>query len=133
MARSPFRLEPELLEFGFDGFGPDFVAFFVKVEEVGHDLLALQLEAGGPVDLAADGEDLAGEEPPHEPDGVGALVVAGDGHVDVLGGRVHVGEGDDRDVGVGALGDGLVISAGIGYQQQTGLAEGGLDLVSKCT
>ena len=69
---------------------------------------------------------LPGEEPPHEPDGVLPLVVAGDGDVDVARGRVHVGEGDHRDVGVGALGDGLVVGAGVGHHQETRLAEGGL-------
>ena len=55
-----------------------------------------------------------------------SLVVTGDGDVDVARGRVHVGEGDHRDVGVGALGDGLVVGAGVGHHQQTRLAEGGL-------
>ena len=43
-------------------------------------------------------------------DAVGALVVAGDGDVDELGGGVNVAEGDDGDVGVTALGDGLVVA-----------------------
>ena len=52
------------------------------------------------------------KEPPHEADGVRALVVAGHGHVDELGGRVHVAEGDDGDVRVGGLGDGLLVGPG---------------------
>ena len=38
-----------------------------------------------------------------------ALVVAGDGDVDELGGRVNVAEGDDGDVGVTPLSHGLVV------------------------
>ena len=64
-------------------------------------------------------------------DAVGALVVAGDGDVDELGGRVNVAEGDDGDVGVAALSDGLVIGPGVADDQQPGLAEGGLDLIGE--
>ena len=60
-----------------------------------------------------------------------ALVVAGDGDIDELGGRVDIAEGDDGDVSVASLGDGLVISPGVRDNQQTGLAEGGLDLISE--
>ena len=55
---------------------------------------------------------LTGQEPPHKTDGVAGLVVAGDGDVDVLGGRVDVAESDHGDVGVRALGDGLMIGSG---------------------
>ena len=52
-------------------------------EEIGHDI---------PGQLPADGspqpEHLPGQEPEHEADGVGALVVAGDGNIDVLRGAV---------------------------------------------
>ena len=57
-----------------------------------------------------------------------ALVVAGDGDVDVARGRVHVGEGDHRDVGVRALGHRLVVGARVGHDEQAGLAEGGLQV-----
>ncbi len=49
------------------------------------------------------------------------------------GGRVDVAESNDRDVGVRALGDGLVIGPGVGDDQETGLTEGRLDLVSEGT
>ena len=52
-------------------------------------------------------------------------------HVDKLGGGVNVAEGNDGDVGVASLGDGLVVGPGIGDDQEAGLAEGGLDLVSE--
>ena len=38
-----------------------------------------------------------------------ALVVAGDGDVDELGGGVNVAEGDDGNVGVAPLSHGLVV------------------------
>ena len=62
---------------------------------------------------------------------MGALVVAGDGDVDELGGRVNVAEGDDGDVGVAALSDGLMVGPGVADHQQTGLAESGLDLIGE--
>ena len=62
---------------------------------------------------------------------MGGLVVAGDGDVDELGGRVNVAERNDGDVGVASLGDGLMVGPGVGDDQQTRLAEGGLDLISE--
>ena len=62
---------------------------------------------------------------------MGRLVVAGDGDVDELGGGVNVAEGNDGDVGVASLGDGLMVGPGVGDDQQTRLAEGGLDLISE--
>ena len=104
----------------------DFALWVTVEEEIGHDV---------PWEFARDGssetEDLAGQEPQHQADGVGRLVVAGDGDVDEPRGRVDVGEGDDGDVGVRALGHGLVVSAGIGDNQQPGLAESSLDLIGE--
>ena len=99
-----------------------------------HHLLTVKLwdtnrHAAG--DGAAEPEHLPGQHPPHQPDAVGALVVAGDGDVHELGGRVHVAEGDHGDVGVAALGDGLVVGPGVAHHQQPGLAEGGLDLIGE--
>ena len=42
-------------------------------------------------------------------DAVRALVVAGDGDVDELGGGVNVAEGDDGNVGVAPPSDGLLV------------------------
>ena len=64
-------------------------------------------------------------------DAVRALVVAGDGDVDELGGGVNVAEGNDGDVGVAALSDGLMVGPGVADHQQTGLAESGLDLIGE--
>ena len=60
-----------------------------------------------------------------------ALVVAGDGDVDELGGGVNVAEGDDGDVGVAALSDGLLVRPGVADHQETGLTEGSLDLIGE--
>ena len=49
------------------------------------------------------------------------------------GWRVNVAESNDGDVGVGAFSDGLMISSGVGNDQQTGLAESCLDLIGECT
>ena len=62
---------------------------------------------------------------------MGALVVAGDGDIDELGGRVDIAEGDDGDVSVASLGDGLVVSSGVGDDQESWLAEGSLDLIGE--
>lgn len=61
------------------------------------------------------------------------LVVGRDGNVDVFGGRVSVAEGNDGDVDVGSLLDGLGIGAGIGDDNQTGLLERAGDVVGERT
>ena len=85
------------------------------------------------VDGAAQAEDLAGEHPPDETDRVAALVVGGDGNVDELGGRVGVAQGDDGDVDVAGLLDGLGVGAGVGDDDQTGLLERAGDVVGEVT
>ena len=72
-----------------------------------------------------------GKEPPHQANALGALVVAGHGDVDELGGRVDVGECHNGDVGIGSLSDGLVVAPGVGDEEQPWLPEGSLDLVSE--
>merc|ERR1711936_1169518 len=73
-------------------------------EEVGH-----HLPRSSTADGSTKSEHLPSEHPPHQTDAVGALVVAGDGDVDELGGGVNVAEGDDGDVGVTPLSHGLVV------------------------
>ena len=84
-----------------------------------------------PGDCSPEPLDLSGQHRPHQTDAVGTLVVAGDGNIDELGGRVDVAEGDDGDVSVTSLSDGLVVGPGVGDDQEAGLAEGGLDLISE--
>ena len=62
-----------------------------------------------------------------------ALVVGGDGNVDVLGGRVGVAERDDGDVDVAGLLDGLVVGAGVRHDDETGLLERASDVVGQAT
>lgn len=61
------------------------------------------------------------------------LVVGGDGNVDELGGGVGVAEGDDGDVDVRSLLDGLGVGAGIGDDDQARLLEGSGDVVGEVT
>lgn len=61
------------------------------------------------------------------------LVVGGDGNVDELGGGVGVAEGDDGDVDVGSLLDGLGVGARVGDDNQTGLLERTGDVVGEGT
>lgn len=102
----------------------------IAVEEhVDHDVPAL----GGTGDGAAEAQDLAGKEPPHETNRVARLVVRGDRNVDELKRRVGVAEGDNGDVDVGRLADGLVVDAGVGHDDQTGLLERAGDVVGEAT
>lgn len=61
------------------------------------------------------------------------LVVGRDGNVDELGRRVRVAEGNDGDVDVGSLLDGLGVGAGVGDNDQAGLLEGSGDVVGERT
>jgi hypothetical protein len=65
------------------------LSFGVTVEvQIGHDVpLGLARSEG-----AAEAEDLTGKHPPDKTDGVAALVVGGDGNINVLGGGVAVAE-----------------------------------------
>ena len=88
---------------------------------------------GGAGDGATEAEDLTGKEPVAEADGELTLVVGGDGNVDVLEGRVGIAEGDDGDIDVGRLADGLGVGAGVGDDQEAGLTELLGDLVGEGT
>lgn len=91
------------------------------------------LPGGSARDGAAHAEHLSGEQPEEQADGQATLVVAGDREVDVLQGRVGVGEGNDGDVGVGSLLDGLGVDSGVGDDDQAGLSELLRDLVGEGT
>jgi hypothetical protein len=97
-------------------------------EEVDGDI-----PVSGAGDGATETKDLTGKEPVAEADGELALVVGGDGNVNVLEGGVGVAEGDDGDVDVGGLADGLRVGAGVGDDQEAGLAELLGDLVGEGT
>ena len=98
----------------------------VTVEEhVDHDVPAI----GGAGDGAAEAEDLAGEEPPDETDGMTRLVVRRDRDVDVFEGCIRVRERDDGDVDVGRLADRLVVDARVRHDDQAGFLERARDVV----
>lgn len=59
------------------------------------------------------------------------LVVGRDGNVDVAEGRVGVADGDDRDVDVRRLTDGLVVDARVGDNDQARLLERARDVVGE--
>ena len=84
-------------------------------------------------DGSTETEDLTGKEPPDGTNGVATLVVGGDSNVDVLGGGVGVAEGNDGDVDVAGLLDGLGVGARVGHDNQAGLLEGTGDVVGEAT
>lgn len=61
------------------------------------------------------------------------LVVTGDGNVDVSKWGVSVAQGNGRDVDIRSLSQRLMISTGVGHDQETGLPEGCLNLIGECT
>jgi len=87
--------------------------------------------------LAGDGatkaEDLTGEHPVHETDGVAGLVVGWDGNVDETEWGVGITESDDWDVHVTGLTDWLVVGARVGEHEKTWLLEVRLDLIGEST
>jgi len=83
------------------------------------------------VDGAAQAQNLTGEHPPDAADGVAALVVGGDGNVDELGRRVGIAQGDDGDVDVAGLLDGLGIGARVRDDNQARLLERAGDVVGE--
>lgn len=77
--------------------------FRVTVKEhVDHDIPLLVTLHG-----AAETQNLTAEHPVHETDGGAALVVGGDGNINILKGRVAVAEGNHGDVGGSSLTNGL--------------------------
>lgn len=104
--------------------------FGVTVEvQVGHDR-----PLGGSVgDDATQTQDLTGEQPPHQTDGVLTLVVARNSNVNVLRRRVHVAKSDHGDVDVRRLLDGLGVSAGVSDDNDGGLTVQLSDVVSEVT
>jgi hypothetical protein len=60
-----------------------------------------------------------------------ALVVGWDGNVNILEGSVRVAEGDDGDVDVAGLADGLVVDARVRNDDEPGLLERARDVVGE--
>lgn len=104
--------------------------FRVSVEiQIGHDG-----PGGGSVGQnTSESQNLTGKEVPDETNRVLGLVVAGNGNINEFGGRVGVSKGNDGDVDVGGLLDGLSIGAGVGDDDQSGLLERAGDVVGEVT
>ena len=97
-------------------------------EGVDHDV-----PLGRALDGAAEVENLTGEHPVDEGDGLLTLVVDGDGNIDVLERGIGIAESDDGDVHVASLLDGLGIGTGISDNQQTGFNELFGDIIGQST
>lgn len=61
------------------------------------------------------------------------LVVGGNGNIDEVGGGVSVAKGNDGDVDVRSLLDGLGVGTGVGHDDETGLLERASDVVGEVT
>ena len=102
----------------------------VAVEvQISHDI-PLSLAVGK---SAAETEDLTGQHPPDQTDGVTSLVVGWNGNIDVLGGRLGIAESDDWNVDVACLLDSLSVGARVGDDDETGLLERASDVVGEVT
>mmetsp|Transcript_116914 Transcript_116914/g.164306 ORF Transcript_116914/g.164306 Transcript_116914/m.164306 type:complete len:300 (+) Transcript_116914:88-987(+) len=86
-----------------------------------------------PADHSTEAEDLTAQKPPQKGNALLALVVAGDGNIDELHGRVAAAHSDGGDVHVGSLHDGLVVQARVSDDQKARLDELLLDLVGEGT
>jgi hypothetical protein len=84
-------------------------------------------------DGATEAQDFTGQEPEGQSNRETGLVVARNGNVDVTERGVGVAEANDGDVDVRSFNDGLVVLQGISNDQQAGLGELLLDLVSEGT
>lgn len=82
---------------------------------------------------ATETEDLTSKHPPDQADGVAALVVGGDSNIDELGGRVSVAQGNDRDVDIAGLLDGLGVGARVRHDNEARLLERAGDVVGEVT
>lgn len=106
------------------------LGLWVTVEvKINHDI-PVGLTGG---DGSAETEDLTGQHPPNETDGVTGLVVGWDGNINELSWGVSVAKGDDWDVDVGSLLDGLGIGAWVGDDDEAWLLEGTGDVVGEVT
>jgi len=105
----------------------------VTVEEQVRENVPTVGTGGSTGDGSLETENLSAEEVPHQTDGVTGFVVGGDGDIDKLEGSVSVTEGNDGDVDVGGLSDGLVVDTGVGDNDHTGLLERTGDVVGEVT
>jgi len=117
-----------LLSFTFFAVGLDLLGVGVSEhEQVNHDVP--RLIAG---DVALELEGLTSEEPEHVGNGEARLVVGRDGNINPVKRRVRIAKGNDGDVHVGGLSEGLVVKAGIADDHESGLKVLLSVLVSQC-
>lgn len=76
---------------------------------------------------------LTSQQPPDQTNAVRRFVIAWNGDVHETQGRISVAQGNNRDVHIRRLGDGLMIDSWIGDDQETRLTESRLDLIGKGT
>jgi hypothetical protein len=106
-----------------------FELFRVSVEEQVHGHVPVFLS----VDGASHSEHFSSQEPVHKTNGESSLVVARDGNIDKLEGRVGVAESDDRDAHIRGLLDSLRVDSRIGDDQNSGFSVLSGDLVGEGT
>ena len=78
-------------------------------------------------------QNFTGQKPPHESNGLVSLVVARNSNIDKPGWGINIGERNDGDIGIGCLGNGLMISSRVSYYQKTRFLECRLDLIGQGT
>ena len=97
-------------------------------EQIDHDVPRLVTW-----DLTHELLDLASQEPEHVGNGEAGLVVGGDGNINPIEWGVRVAEGNDWDVHVGSLSQGLVVQAGVANDHESGLKESLGELIGEST
>mmetsp|Transcript_20588 Transcript_20588/g.62795 ORF Transcript_20588/g.62795 Transcript_20588/m.62795 type:complete len:313 (+) Transcript_20588:298-1236(+) len=126
--RGDIRLHRRLASSGLLlGLSLDLLGIAVE-KEIDHDVPRLRA-----MNSATEAENLTSEEPVEQADGVLALIVGRDGHINVFERRVSVAKGDGWDVGVCRLGNGLVIGSRVGHEEEARLHEFVGDLVGEGT
>ena len=78
-------------------------------------------------------QNFSGQEPVHEADGLWGSVVAWNGNVDVFQWRIAIGQGNDWDVNVAGLSDGLVIGFLVGDDNEFWFFVAGLGVIGEGT
>lgn len=97
-------------------------------EEIDHDFPGLVTS-----EIATELLNLTGEEPEHVGDGLLGFVVGGDGNINPVKGGVGVAKGNNGDVHVGSLSEGLMVEAGVAHNNESRLEVLLGVLVSKST
>jgi hypothetical protein len=84
-------------------------------------------------DYTSQTQNLSGKHPPNETNRVLRLVVAGNGNINVLRRRVGIRKGNNRDVDIRGLLDGLSVRSRVSDNDETRLLERAGDVVGEVT